>query len=384
MDLLNPKRIEKYAGNQHVHSFATSLDSIPTPTLGRLSINLCLHCFWWIRYHKSTYVRIEAASTGYWALQRYHLICEFVQRSPLPPPLILLWHFYLLIKYLVRRCRREHDLNYHPFKKSYIYQPSRERQLIHWERLRFWDYQRYVLQGRTRRKKQNQKSINVRTTVLTGQSSNPLNAQLNVILENVQSSVSQNMREILSRTDRVEELDRKVDQIIRILKGMHDEPSRERQLIHWERLRFWDYQRYVLQGRTRRKKQNQKSINVRTTVLTGQSSNPLNAQLNVILENVQSSVSQNMREILSRTDRVEELDRKVDQIIRILKGMHDELAVLRREPVHGTAVEKADSAKVFRLGSIPNRPVARVSTTPKAFWSQIKKPEAVQFDKDTA
>ncbi|KAA3676789.1 transient receptor potential cation channel subfamily M member 2 [Paragonimus westermani] len=171
----------------------------------------------------STYVRIEAASTGYWALQRYHLICEFVQRSPLPPPLILIWHFYLLIKYLIRRCRGEQALNYHPFKRSYIYQPSRERQLIHWERLRFWDYQRYVLQGRTRKKKRNQKSINVRTTVLTGQTNNPVTVQLNTAFENFQLIVNQNMREILSQTKRVDELDRKVDQILKILKGMHDE-----------------------------------------------------------------------------------------------------------------------------------------------------------------
>ncbi|KAF8566666.1 hypothetical protein P879_03161 [Paragonimus westermani] len=212
----------------------------------------------------STYVRIEAASTGYWALQRYHLICEFVQRSPLPPPLILIWHFYLLVKYLIRRCRGEQALNYHPFKRSYTYQPSRERQLI-----------------------------------------------------------------------------------------------------HWERLRFWDYQRYVLQGRTRKKKRNQKSINVRTTIMTGQSNNPVNAQLNTAFENFQLIVNQNMREILSQTNRVDELDRKVDQILKILKGMHDEFAVLHGQPVHGIPIEKTESSKVFRIGSTTDRPARRASKKPQ-------------------
>ncbi|CAH8453372.1 unnamed protein product [Heterobilharzia americana] len=101
----------------------------------------------------STYMRIESASTKYWALQRYHIMGEYVDRPPLPPPLNLIWYIYLIIRYLVKRCKKLSIKNDHPFKKSYEPGSPQEVRLIHWERLRFWDYDRYVIQGKKRKHK---------------------------------------------------------------------------------------------------------------------------------------------------------------------------------------------------------------------------------------
>ncbi|THD27935.1 Transient receptor potential cation channel subfamily M member 2 [Fasciola hepatica] len=177
----------------------------------------------------STYVRIEAASTGHWSLQRYHVICEFVERSPLPPPLIFIWHVYLIVKYAIRKCRGGKSRHLHPFKKSFEGQESRERQLKHWERLRFWDYQRYVLYGRNRQKHQRMKSINVRTTVLAGQGGS-MSAQLASNIQTFQQSASENIQAILSKTSRMDELERKLDHVIKALKNLQEEQTEIRKL----------------------------------------------------------------------------------------------------------------------------------------------------------
>ncbi|KAA0192072.1 Transient receptor potential cation channel subfamily M member 2 [Fasciolopsis buskii] len=173
----------------------------------------------------STYVRIESASTGHWSLQRYQVICEFVERSPLPPPLIFIWHLYLLIKYAIRKCRGHKSRHVHPFKKSFQGQESRERQLKHWERLRFWDYQRYLLYGHSRRKNQRAKSVSVRTTVLASQGGS-MNAQLASNIQTFQQTASENIQAILSKTSRMDELERKLDQVIKALKNIHEEVNK--------------------------------------------------------------------------------------------------------------------------------------------------------------
>ncbi|KAL3314908.1 Transient receptor putative cation channel subfamily M member 2 [Cichlidogyrus casuarinus] len=45
-----------------------------------------------IAMFSKTYEEIESASTYYWNYQRYQMIAEYVHRSPLVPPLIIIWH----------------------------------------------------------------------------------------------------------------------------------------------------------------------------------------------------------------------------------------------------------------------------------------------------
>ncbi|VDP92105.1 unnamed protein product [Echinostoma caproni] len=107
-------------------------------------------------------------------------------------------------------------------------------------------------------------------------------------------------------------------------KSFRDQPSRERQLKHWERLRFWDYQRYVLFGRSRRKNQTTKAVSVRTMVLSGQGGS-MNAQLASNIQSFQQSATENIQAILSKTSRVEEVERKTDQLLKMFKGLQDEV-----------------------------------------------------------
>lgn len=107
-------------------------------------------------------------------------------------------------------------------------------------------------------------------------------------------------------------------------KSFQGQESRERQLKHWERLRFWDYQRYLLYGHSRRKNQRAKSVSVRTTVLASQGGS-MNAQLASNIQTFQQTASENIQAILSKTSRMDELERKLDQVIKALKNIHEEV-----------------------------------------------------------
>ena len=57
----------------------------------------------------NTFYRVNAISTQVWKFQRYSLVLEYEQKPILPPPLILLSHVYLIIKYVIRRCKGKLD-----------------------------------------------------------------------------------------------------------------------------------------------------------------------------------------------------------------------------------------------------------------------------------
>ncbi|KAG5447154.1 Transient receptor putative cation channel sub M member 2 [Clonorchis sinensis] len=177
----------------------------------------------------STYERIESSATGYWSLQRYQVICEFVDRSVFPPPLIIIWHIYLLFRCMGRKCMHSEPYGHHPFKKSYAKdKAATERRLIQWERLRFWDYQRYVLHGR-RRKNKASKSVNVRTTVMGGHGG-ASGTQISQALQSLQDGTNEGIRSLLEKLNRVDEVDRKADQILRLLRGLQEEVGLYRSL----------------------------------------------------------------------------------------------------------------------------------------------------------
>ncbi|TGZ61571.1 hypothetical protein CRM22_007924 [Opisthorchis felineus] len=176
----------------------------------------------------TTYERIESSATGYWSLQRYQVICEFVERSVFPPPLIIFWHIYLLFRCMGRRCMHSESYGEHPFKKSYVKdKAATERRLIQWERLRFWDYQRYVLHGRRRKKAS--KSVNVRTTVMGGQGG-ASGTQISQALQSLQDGTNEGIRSLMEKINRVDEVDRKADLILRLLKGLQEEVGLYRSL----------------------------------------------------------------------------------------------------------------------------------------------------------
>ncbi|VDQ11407.1 unnamed protein product [Trichobilharzia regenti] len=71
-----------------------------------------------------TYEEIESASTYYWNYQRYQMINDYVHRSPLAPPIIIVWHFYEAYKAIGNQCaslRNAETTKYNPFCKFNTY-----------------------------------------------------------------------------------------------------------------------------------------------------------------------------------------------------------------------------------------------------------------------
>ncbi|KAK7496878.1 hypothetical protein BaRGS_00011858 [Batillaria attramentaria] len=69
-----------------------------------LGVNLLIARF------NATFIRNNAYSREIWMFQRYQLIIEYEMRPVLPPPMIIITHMYLAMKYICRRCKGKRDL----------------------------------------------------------------------------------------------------------------------------------------------------------------------------------------------------------------------------------------------------------------------------------
>ncbi|PAA84253.1 hypothetical protein BOX15_Mlig015659g1 [Macrostomum lignano] len=120
-----------------------------------------------IAMFSSTYELINQFSALHWNYQRYSMIKEYIERSPLAPPLIFIWHAYQLGFYIQLRYNglRRSDL-YDPLKIKYIDNVKKERELIKWEHMKAMDYLRngQEAQQKSRGGRGDSKSIIVRTS----------------------------------------------------------------------------------------------------------------------------------------------------------------------------------------------------------------------------
>ncbi|XP_041371939.1 transient receptor potential cation channel subfamily M member 3-like isoform X2 [Gigantopelta aegis] len=69
-----------------------------------LMVNLLIARF------NATFIRNNANSMKIWKFQRYQLIQEYEMRPILPPPLIIVSHLYLILRYIKRRVQGKRDL----------------------------------------------------------------------------------------------------------------------------------------------------------------------------------------------------------------------------------------------------------------------------------
>ncbi|CAH8461097.1 unnamed protein product [Schistosoma rodhaini] len=173
----------------------------------------------------STYMRIESASTKYWALQRYHIVGEYVNRSPIPPPLNIIWYIYLIIRYIIRGCRKSLLKSDHPFKKSYEPGSPQELRLIHWERLRFWDYDRYIIQGKKRKQKEGGKMVSVRTTVMQMNRGAEISSEISAAISTYYQTTHDFLTRVESKTDRLRTVEEKVDKVLSLIKELNSKKS---------------------------------------------------------------------------------------------------------------------------------------------------------------
>ncbi|CAH8446410.1 unnamed protein product [Schistosoma turkestanicum] len=173
----------------------------------------------------STYMRIESASTKYWALQRYHIVGEYVDRSPIPPPLNLIWYIYLIIRYIIRGCKKNPLKINNPFKKSYEPGSAQEVRLTHWERLRFWDYDRYIIQGKKRKQKGGGKMVSVRTTVMQMNRGAEMSSEIATAITTYYNTTHDFLTRVESKTERLKTVEDKVDKVINLIKELNLQKS---------------------------------------------------------------------------------------------------------------------------------------------------------------
>ena len=57
----------------------------------------------------ATFIKNNAYSREIWMFQRYQLIIEHEMRPIFPPPVIIITHLYLALKYICRRCKGKRD-----------------------------------------------------------------------------------------------------------------------------------------------------------------------------------------------------------------------------------------------------------------------------------
>ena len=57
----------------------------------------------------NTFLQVNAISNQVWKFQRYSLVIEYELRPILPPPLIILCHVFLLVKYIHRSCKGQRE-----------------------------------------------------------------------------------------------------------------------------------------------------------------------------------------------------------------------------------------------------------------------------------
>ncbi|KAL4227851.1 Transient receptor putative cation channel subfamily M member 7 [Mactra antiquata] len=70
-----------------------------------LMVNLLIARF------NATFIRINPHTLQLWKFQRYQLIVNYELRPILPPPLILISHIYLALKFVKRRCQGKKDID---------------------------------------------------------------------------------------------------------------------------------------------------------------------------------------------------------------------------------------------------------------------------------
>ncbi|XP_064619053.1 transient receptor potential cation channel subfamily M member 3-like isoform X3 [Lineus longissimus] len=68
-----------------------------------LLINLLIAVF------NNTFHSVNSISRQVWKFQRYHLVLEFEQKPLLPPPLIVISHIVLIIRYIRRKCKGKRE-----------------------------------------------------------------------------------------------------------------------------------------------------------------------------------------------------------------------------------------------------------------------------------
>ncbi|XP_025081227.1 transient receptor potential cation channel subfamily M member 2-like isoform X2 [Pomacea canaliculata] len=79
-----------------------------------------------------TFEKVQQNTDIHWKFQRFNLVEEYYCRPFLPPPLMIVHHMWLCVRFCCKRCSKTPDSS--DFRKRYE-NPNEEKQLVQWENI---------------------------------------------------------------------------------------------------------------------------------------------------------------------------------------------------------------------------------------------------------
>ncbi|PAA69120.1 hypothetical protein BOX15_Mlig025325g1 [Macrostomum lignano] len=192
-----------------------------------------------------TYEEIQSSSTQHWTLQRYMIMREYTERSPIAPPLIIVWHLVFVLYVLVQRCRGHRVFENGPFKRSYSGNRQRERQLMQWEHIRAVEF----LRGQDdpkRRRKSDTRTI-VRAGGVGGNATN-MKKELDSVQEGLGDLFRDSIREVEVNVKRIDNVERRLEELAEMVANLAKSMGER----HYEMVTIIQHQYEQSEERTRR------------------------------------------------------------------------------------------------------------------------------------
>ncbi|PAA85706.1 hypothetical protein BOX15_Mlig003066g1 [Macrostomum lignano] len=173
-----------------------------------------------------TYELVDASGRQHWSLQRYLLMREFSERSPIAPPLVALWHLAWPLRFLAKRCcvgdvGGDAHSGDTPFKTSYADDRQKERQLMQWERIRALEFLRNLEESPSGQSAA-AASAEAKPMVLRAAG---VNKELEAVRSQLEESFKESLREVDGRVRRLDSMEAQLGQLKDLLEGLKDRLS---------------------------------------------------------------------------------------------------------------------------------------------------------------
>ncbi|CAH8845399.1 unnamed protein product [Trichobilharzia szidati] len=181
-----------------------------------------------IAMFSKTYEEIESASTYYWNYQRYQMINDYVHRSPLAPPIIIVWHFYEAYKAIGNQCaslRNAETTKYNPFCVRFT-DIKKEREMVKWEHMKAMDYLREPSTKATgKRGVAESRAVVFRGGGGVGPGQGPvmdLKSEMSSVTEGIGMELEKRFKEIDNQFQRFNDVDSRLNDVTQLLTNLSE------------------------------------------------------------------------------------------------------------------------------------------------------------------
>ncbi|CAH8536213.1 unnamed protein product [Schistosoma rodhaini] len=181
-----------------------------------------------IAMFSKTYEEIESASTYYWNYQRYQMINDYVHRSPLAPPIIIVWHFYEAYKAIGNQCaslRNAETAKYNPFCVRFT-DVKKEREMVKWEHMKAMDYLREPSTKATgKRGVAESRAVVFRGGGGVGPGQGPvmdLKSEMSSVTEGIGMELEKRFKEIDNQFQRFNDVDSRLNDVTQLLTNLSE------------------------------------------------------------------------------------------------------------------------------------------------------------------